>query len=561
MSNLTDDVLQQILTTLRPVSLDTINSQILAIEQQQTWLMHTSHVSRAWRHISTPLLYRTLFVRIDTTHKCKQTSNISLVLANRMHNMARHIVVMVHGPDPVAIPDLYASLDEAGVFAQVWSFVTHVHAAHHISNLGWATNEHGASQQARAQLRALNSQLHTVLPAVQSIVFSDLASTHVYGQGWLDGLIRASQLSSLCVFTDAVPKIKETVCVSRLHIDGVTFVRPVSARQLRVQCDELVELTLSSVRDPDVWDIFSSQSEDGGLVFGRLRYLELVYFWESQYVPRLTRAEDPESEVEETEVDLGDRLEPVFPVLHTLCVRRYPGNLPNLLTQFARSQTAKSLIVAGLKHEVPPNINFSQLFPQLQALDVRIIDPIRATDLEYVEGVLESVFATPKLRKLSLSMVIDRSLSAELDSYSMAFAHTLRTLRLVGTIDPSIVEWMLHRLPVLTDVELDVMCVGPHVASIALLIQHMRAGTQSDVISKSVERLSVQASKEDASNGAVYRGLVQRFVSRMPRVYCVRVADDAVSGLRKAVRTLVASGVATAHAPHLQTLRILAWDL
>ncbi|KAJ2726941.1 hypothetical protein H4S00_001777 [Coemansia sp. D1744] len=559
MSSLTDDVLQQILATLRPVSLDAINSPVRALEQQQAWLIHTSHVCRAWRHVSTPLLYRTLVVRIDTTHACKQTSNISLVLANRMHNMARHIAVVVHGPDPVAIPDLYASLEEAGVFAQVWTHVTHVHAAHHISNLGWVSNGRGADQKARAPLHLLNSQLHKVLPAVRSIVFSDLASTHVYGQGWLDGLMQASQLESLRVFSDAVPKSKEMLRVSRLHIDGVTFVRPLSARQLRVQCDTLVELTLSSVQDPHVWDIFSSQSTDGGLVFGQLRYLELVYFWESQYVPRLARVEDPESEDSEHEETAGDRLEPAFPVLHTLCVRRYPGHLPTLLTQFARSQTVKSLTVAGLQHEVPIETDFAQLFPQLQALDVRIIDPVRSND-KYVEGVFASVFA-PKLRKLSLSMDIARSLSVQLDGHSMAFAHTLRTLRLVGTIDPSIVEWMLRQLCVLTDVELDVMCVEPHVASIALLVQHMRAGAQSEPISKSVERLSVQSSSEDTSNGAVYRGLLQRFVCRLPRVYCVRVADEAVLGLRKAVRTLVASGVATAHAPHLQTLRVLAWDL
>ncbi|KAJ2564177.1 hypothetical protein GGH12_002154 [Coemansia sp. RSA 1822] len=557
MSNLPGDILQQILATLRPVSLDTTTSQMRALEQQHTWLMHASHVCRAWRHVSTPLLYRTLVVRIDTTHACKQTSNIELVLANGMHNMARHIVVLVHGPDPVAIHDLHTSLEKAGVFAHVWTHVTHVHAAQQISNLGWANNVHRANQQAGAQLHLLNSQLHKVLPAVQSIVFSDLASTHVYGQGWLDGLMQASRLSSLRVFSDAVPRSKETLRVSRLHIDGVTFVRPVSARQLRVQCDTLVELTLSSVRDPGVWDIFSSQSSDSGLVFGQLRYLELVYYWESLYVPRLIRVENPESEVEN--IGTGDRLEPVFPVLHTLCVRRYPGHLPTLLTQFARSQTVRTLIVAGLQHEVPPDIDFTQLFPQLQALDVRIIGPIRAADHEYVDGVFTRAFA-PKLRKLSLSMDIQQSLSVELDGHSMAFAHTLQTLRLVGTMDPSVVEWMLRQLFVLTDVELDVMCVRPHVASIALLIQHIGTSGHNKPVSKSVERLSVQSSTEDVSNGAVYRGLLQRFVCRMPRVYCVRVADEAVSGLRKAVRTLVASGVATAHAPHLQTLRVLAWD-
>ncbi|KAJ2357793.1 hypothetical protein GGF43_001246 [Coemansia sp. RSA 2618] len=572
--DLPEDILKLIFDTIRHVALDQVASPVLAVEQQQGWLFAAAQVCRHWRLASLSPTYRTLWVCIDTSSDkddaCR--SNIPLVLANAQHARARHVTVLIYGPESITPEDLALHLDATGLFDIEWPTVELLHFSQQSNSVAHGMPTRGLTE--------LNQRLIHALPSLRRLVFADLMSTHVYKHCLFDKLIRSSSLVSLRVFSDAPPRLcrapnNEPIRIARLHIDGVTFRRPLSKEAFRLVAHELVELTLGSVSEHRVWEMFVPKDNDAGeLVFEQLRALELVFYWESRFVRRLHS--DTESEAHSDSGADGGQVSqspgfmtssrygvPKFPALRRLEIRRFGNNISRLLSLFKRTEGLQTLVLAGLQDELPATIDYAE-FPQLQSLNLRIVDPLYPIDYPYVMQTFRRVFSTTPqtLTRFALSMRIDGARLSELlfPAPTEEFAQALRVLRLdVSVGEPAVVR-LVQALPRLTDLVLESTDLEP-ITSIAQLIQRVRE-MPADLppASLSLERLvALNSGASYWPATSVHRGLLANLVARMPKLHSLCVVDTVALEVRKAVKMLVSSGTAAAHAAHFQTLRVLPW--
>ncbi|KAJ2318685.1 hypothetical protein IWW52_002420 [Coemansia sp. RSA 2704] len=571
---LPDDVLKLILEKEQPVSLDQYSTPAAAIQQRLQWLIPAASVSRRWRSACEAQLYRTLLVQIDTD-SAQMASNVALALANGKAGRARQLCICISGLAAIEPAELQRRLGEAGLLGTVWAGIGQLHVTQQSQEL--------RRRDARA-LGRLNAQLAQALPGLQHVAFGDLLTRHTYGRVWLEPLLRQRQhaLRSLRVFSDVLPRLRpsEPVAIQRLHIDGVTFRRPLRPGVLWLLADSLQELTLCSVPHDGVWELFASPPGAQELVFAQLRRLELVFYWESSLVPQarsIARADgdfEPESNTSSSDEDYGHGKgsgpgymastiygRPRFPELRALEVRRFPGQLGQFLELFAGSPHLRRLVLAGLSDELPAAaLDLAQFRPRLLALSVRVVGALQPADHTYAHALLGQVFATAELQQLSLSLWFARGRQSgfEFAPEYTQLAGALRTLRLVAPLGEAAVAGLLRQLPRLTDLALEELDPEP-VPSVALLIQRLRGAPPAAPASTSLVRLSVLCA--EGAGAAGHRGLLLRLVCALPRLYALRVAADAVAELRKAVRALVTSGVAAQQAAQLQGIRVAELEL
>ncbi|KAJ2843966.1 hypothetical protein IWW36_005363, partial [Coemansia brasiliensis] len=315
-----------------------------------------------------------------------------------------------------------------------------------------------------------------------------------------------------------------------------------------------------------------------------LRSLRLVFFWKSRFTPRARNAIMFDSDGSSSDSsDSSDKHEaaaacvymessrygrPKFPQLRRLELRRFAGDLPRFLSLFAansqphlpqQQQQLQSLVLAGLKSELPSHLDFT-LFPHLQSLDIRLVDYIRTNDQPYLTDLLLQTFisAPQQLAQLSLSINFDQTPEFKFPVHAMAFSQSLRSLKLVARTNVEAILQLLQQLPALNDMIIEDIDMQP-ITSLALLVQHLRDMSSLSPVSVSLVRLHTLLASN--RNPAAYRALLLYVVCRLSQLYLLRVPEDAVAPLNKAVKTLISAGIAANRAPHLQDLRILPWAL
>ncbi|KAJ1870623.1 hypothetical protein LPJ55_004513 [Coemansia sp. RSA 990] len=568
--NVPEDILNLIFEAIQPLSLKQHQCNVPQLQQRYRWLLPMAAVSRSWRQACLRHLYRILIIEINSE---TASSNIPALLEIGQEELARQVCVWVHGPESILPEKLHEELQRAKLFATAWLNVDTLHVWQQSQNM---VNLQHSSQIAKGEWEQLNTDLSISLPSLRQISLDDLSSHDAYGHLWLNQLINEHmagpyRLTSLRVFSDTPPRLQHPIQITRLHIDGVTFSRPLAPTWLRIQAECLRELTLGSVSPQSLWDLFTSTREQ--LVFEQLRSLRLVFFWTSRFVPRARNAIVFDSDSSDSSSDdyelpaacgfMASRYgQPKFPQLQSLELRRFAGDLPQFLTLFAgsppyRSQL-QSLVLAGLKTELPAHLDLA-LFPHLQSLDVRLVDYIREDDQLYLTDLLTQAFgsAPSHLSRLSLSINFDQIPEFQFPSL-MPFDQSLRSLKLVMEIEVGDLLQLLQRLPAIDFLIVEDIEMSP-VTSLALLVQRLRDMESLSPVSLSLTQLHTLLA--NSRNPHAYYALLLFVVCRLPQLYLLRVPEDAVVLLNKAVKTLVSAGIAANRAPHLQHLRVLPWAL
>ncbi|KAJ2449899.1 hypothetical protein EV183_004630 [Coemansia sp. RSA 2336] len=567
--NVPDDILNLIFEAIQPVSLKQHQCNVPQLQQRYRWLLPIAAVSRGWRQACLKYLYRILLIEISTE---TTSSNIPTILETGHEELARQVCVWIRGPESILPERLHEELQRARLFGTTWRNADSLHVWQQSQNMAnlWQRGRAIAGEWER-----INTDLSRALPALRQVSLDDLSSGDAYGHLWLNQLINERmsgprRLASLRVFSDTPPRLRHPVQLASLHIDGVTFSRPLAPSWLQIQAASLRELTLSSVSPQSLWELFTSTHDQ--LVFEQLRSLRLVFFWTSRFVPRSRSAAELGSDGSGSSSDddvpaaggfMGASRygRPKFPQLHSLELRRFAGDLPRFLTLFAGSSACRprlqSLVLAGLKSELPA-LDLAP-FPHLRSLDVRLVDHVLQDDQPYLAALLaQAVASAPAcLSRLALSINFDQFSRLEFP-LQMPFGQSLRSLKLVMEIEVDALLLLLRQLPVLDFLIVEDVKMPP-VMSLALLVQQLRDMEPPSPASLSLTQMHTLLA--GSRSPLAYYALLLSVVCRLPQLYLLRVPDDAVALLNKAVKTLVSTGVAANRAPHLLHLRVLPWAL
>ncbi|KAJ1825424.1 hypothetical protein LPJ56_002679 [Coemansia sp. RSA 2599] len=509
-------------------------------------------------------------------------SNIDLFLKRDFDDHAREMIICVSGPSP-SPGSLVRALTSAKIDRTAWLG---------ISRLKYVTDKPaGFAQEDVARGRdygskatdRLNELLSLALPSLHEITFIDFYCRAVHKRFPLNRLINEhidgpARLRSLHLYADLPPSLVhyqgKPIDIPVLHIHGINPKQPSPMPLLAA--DSLVELTLTSVPQSRLWQMFAPlSSKSCGLEFRCLRSLTIMFFWHYRHRPRSPQAimfeetdsdeEEAESEAEQAEdgfirvaepdkgyLESPAHGRPRFPVLEKLGLHRFSGSFAHFLGLFAASPV-KSLLIAGLLSEVPSDIDYSQ-FPLLESLDLRYIGTVGSAPTEYtLRSIAQLETTVPRtLRHLALDMDVS---GPALPFSDPCFAHSLRSLRLTSTvsIEQTLVP-LLGLLPNLIVVKALSADSSRPIKSIALLIQRLRdAAGGMPTVNSSVRRLEVDFDHilEDqfgpgggsAVRDAQLRAVLIEIVCGLPRLAVFTMPGQCVPAMRKAIKMLVSSGI------------------
>ncbi|KAJ2842460.1 hypothetical protein IWW36_005899, partial [Coemansia brasiliensis] len=252
--NIPEDILKLIFDAIQPVSLKQYQCHVPQLQQRYKWLLPMAAVSRSWRQACLRLAYRTLIIEINT-ETGTTASNIPALLEIDQEALAREVCISIHGPESISPEELHEKLQRAKLFATAWLGVDLLHVSQQSQNMvNHRYNRiYETAEAVIAEWEQLNTDLSISLPSLRQIALDDLSSFDAYGHLWLDQLINEHasgpyKLNSLRVFSDTPPRLnlQHPMQIARLHIDGVTFSRPLMPSWLLIQAEYLRELTLSS---------------------------------------------------------------------------------------------------------------------------------------------------------------------------------------------------------------------------------------------------------------------------------------------------------------------------
>ncbi|KAJ2719040.1 hypothetical protein GGI07_005448 [Coemansia sp. Benny D115] len=603
-------------------------------------------VCRGWRAAALPMLYSTCVVVADIAslgsgaggsrnaasaskgatanrglvHRAAVQSNAGLALDLGCARHAHELIVCTLGPSPP--PDaLLQALRWSGLCEAVWPSIKKLtiqatDSAQYTQRSTQTGTRHGSESTLE-----LNKELSAALPQLREIAYFDVNCHSAYKRFPLDALVGertngSSQLHALRLFVDLPPVLrryqKRPLATPVVHIVGVNFTRP--ARMPLLAADTLVELTLTSVPQHQVWEAFVpspvSTSAVNTLEFPCLRSLTLMFFWRYRTLGAWRTDENTDSE-SDTHMDITDHAaalssenkgnvaagsylassvhgRPRFPALERLDIHRFAGDAKQFLSLF-RTSPIRSLLVAGLQTEIPQDISFAA-FTRLESLCVRLIGEVNSAPRDYMEQMLEQISYTPPptLQRLSLSAGIGGpTLPLPVDPEMTAFAHGLRVLHISSAVDlNATMQPLLRHLSGLETLTLESV-LSTSVQSIALLIQTLRSASDIVPVSTSLRRLQI-GHVADSSGGdgaraggaaaagyssvvslhagygdAVLRGILVDLVCRLPCAYAMVVHAPFVPGLRKALKMLAAVGVISQRPRelgHLAVLHTMAYD-
>ncbi|KAJ1945496.1 hypothetical protein FBU59_002288 [Linderina macrospora] len=574
------------------------------MRSQTKELQPLTAISQQWRRLALPHFYKRAFVSIDdstTTQQPYTESNLRLLLDTAHDDLAKELVVQITYP-LIPLADVQRIMAEQGFDQTAWLSVHRLVFSNEPRDFSWTDEYFGPEE-----LVGFNNFLALGLPSLREINYTDLYCQFMYNSFPVSSLINEhiggpTPLRSLQTMSDIPPALRHyqgrPIAIQKLQLHGVNF--PGALKVPKLLASSLVDLKLAYVDANTLWDMFASDPGSDELVFSRLRKLEFVFHWQSTmrgahpvyFADGLNddgqddsdSADDSDSYIESNgQRDDGSRAlapqsymrsavlgRPQFPVLQSLKVRRFPGNLQHFLTLFPREQL-RELVLAGLKRELPTRWDLAH-FRSLQQLSLCYVDTIEPGNEPAIESSLRRLFAaipTP-LRELSLSMLVQTPhLNIPLVAPLQA---SLTSLELLVDLHVEVVVRVLAQLPGLRSLTTQGIIVDPLV-SIAQLVAKFKGTVGADFVSTNdslrvleVPFIVVSTANEDNPRRQVqeqverYRDLLFSLVPRLPNVGLMMVTSDCVKAVRKSISTTLAAKVVPEPvASQFRQLKVLPW--
>ncbi|KAJ2061152.1 hypothetical protein GGI17_003262 [Coemansia sp. S146] len=556
-------------------------------------LQRLAGVNRQWRAVALPQLYQTVVVDIDEPTKKQRPrndsnklwTNIGLIVGADMVRMAREVRITVRGSEQTSLR-LSKRLQSAGLGDTVWSGVERLHLDTSKCNFKGLLKKN-----LRSGKRQAASKVYHRIPIYQLIS---------------EYLGRPQPLRALRITPDSHPdlmshssRLSTPIWLMCLDINAIEMVEGAPLRLPPLLTSSLMELRFGAMYFRKVWEPFVALFKRD-FVFSPLKSLTLCFsmrqeiqlrnsnaikfamdsadedWWPEEY----DRYNPPEGPYPCPEIDTSGYLEstklgtPKFPVLTSLEIRRFPGNLNYFLTLF-ESSTIMTLSPWSLKHRITVEMNLT-LFRELQDLSVRFLDAIDGADEERIGIALSYMLRTvnPKLQALTLMMHIYEPFKLELGTPSFADNLTFLTLE-----EHIFLDHAIALLPLLTNLQrLNLFAsVTDSVPAAAFMGKYKQEIPQQALPPLSTSLRCVRAEhlqkfaealwtiytdipRTAAEEVSLYRHLILDLACRVPSLQTLMVSVASLEGVQKSINMLAKSGVGPEHMNRMRCVEIPVAD-
>ncbi|KAJ2579665.1 hypothetical protein GGH95_002987, partial [Coemansia sp. RSA 1836] len=520
-SQSSDRILRLVFSYLTPVPRLACSTKELLTHWRS--LQRVAAVSRQWRAVALPALYRTACVVIGDSqgvaasasgsNEIRLRSNIDLLHAAGQADNAREVQIIVQGMGQTA-GQLLRQLLLAGLSGGVvWPRVERLRIDMRDSGKEMQTNAEG--ENGPEALRTLNDFLSRALPSLREIEYYGDNAKAVYGCIPIEQLIKERlrgpvPLRVVRVKSDCWPKLTDDyetgitalpIDIECMEIEGSdeSYLMPVPT----MVANSLVELTLLPVIYEFEWRLFEPEMDPNTpnppLIFSSLKSLtlsivdigdELPYRTQDNGYRRFNTRDDWEyeesSDNEDGELYFDD-------VQHSLCTRfenfpNYEPELPVLshleLRHPAMSEFKKFadspislLVLCSSSYSFKKGWDLT-IFPGLRSLSFRITDAMSKSETTRLNNTLLTILPTisPRLQQLTLAMSLEKDAQFRL-STPPPFAGSLSHLTLEGEYGQHDVEHLLQLFPNLRSLSVCAI-VGEPVSTVPELVdKHRRANS------------------------------------------------------------------------------------
>ncbi|KAJ2551182.1 hypothetical protein EV175_003789 [Coemansia sp. RSA 1933] len=242
-------------------------------------------VCRSWRKAAVPLFYQTAVCSIrqqaqqgsnsEEGEECNMfthmsSTNVDLIVRGGYERHVRRLAIDLVGE---VIPDLpVMQLEEAGFSRTLWPRIIELQVDHWH---GYQRIKHPPGSASK-----LNAYLLHNLPSLASVEYNSLGDQRAFGEFPLNGLLAStlSRLTQLRIHSGLVPDLGASAFLPALS--SLTLNCPMvscAAHLPKIFAESLVHLHVGFSSADTIWNRFYSGEDKRGIVFAKLRTLELEY--------------------------------------------------------------------------------------------------------------------------------------------------------------------------------------------------------------------------------------------------------------------------------------------